>query len=179
MVNKSPTVTRVYLPPDANTLLCVADHCLRSLNYVNVIVADKQPHLLPAEVAALALANPAKLYDLLMRSAAATLRDVAAHPRRLGAVVGVLMVLHTWGQNLHHPHVHGVVTGGGLSCDRAGNIEPTPRWRACRPGFFLPVRVLSRVFRGKFLAGVRSLGDAGQLRWPGCLAARPDAGWAV
>jgi hypothetical protein len=133
---------------------------------------------LPAEVAALALANPAKLYDLLMRSAAATLRDVAANPRRLGAVVGVLMVLHTWGQNLHHhPHVHGVVTGGGLSCDPAGNIEPSPRWRACRPGFFLPVRVLSRVFRGKFLAGLRRLGDAGQLRWPGRLADGPDAGW--
>ena len=59
----------------------------------------------------------------------------------------------------------------------AGNIEPTPRWRACRPGFFLPVRVLSRVFRGKFLAGLRSLGDAGQLRWPGGRAALPDAGW--
>ena len=133
---------------------------------------------LPAEVAALALANPAKLYDLLMRSAAATLRDVAANPQRLGAVVGVLMVLHTWGQNLHHhPHVHCVVTGGGLSCDPAGTIDTLPRWRACRPGFFLPVRALSRVFRGKFLADLRRLGDAGQLRWPGRLAARPDAGW--
>lgn len=133
---------------------------------------------LPAAVATLARANPAKLYDLLMRSAAATLRDVAANPRRLGAAVGVLMVLHTWGQNLHHhPHVHCVVTGGGLSCDPAGTIDASPRWRACRPGFFLPVRVLARVFRGKFLAGLRRLGDAGQLCWPGRLADEPDAAW--
>jgi hypothetical protein len=103
----------------------------------------------------------------LLRSAAATLREVAANPKRLGATVGVLMVLHTWGQNLHHhPHVHCVVTGGGLSCDASGTIEPVPRWVACRPGFFLPVRVLSRVFRGKFLAGLRAAVDAGQLRLP-------------
>jgi hypothetical protein len=133
---------------------------------------------LPAALSDLALANPAVLYDLLFQAAAATLREVAANPQRLGAQVGVLMVLHTWGQNLrHHPHVHCVVTGGGLSCDRAGTIDASPRWRACRPGFFLPVRVLSRVFRGKFLAGLRRLGDAGQLRCPGRLAALPDAGW--
>jgi len=127
---------------------------------------------LPAELGGLALANPVLLYDLLLRSAAATLRDVAANPQRLGAAVGVLMVLHTWGQNLHHhPHVHCVVTGGGLSCDPSGTIDAVPRWRACRPGFFLPVRVLSRVFRGKFLTGLRSLFDTGQLLLPGCLAA--------
>jgi hypothetical protein len=133
---------------------------------------------LPAQLSEIALANPAVLYDLLMRSAAATLRDVAANPQRLGAAVGVLMVLHTWGQNLHHhPHVHGVVTGGGLSCDRAGKIDASPRWLACRPGFFLPVRVLSRVFRGKFLAGLRSLFDAGSLLLPDRLAtlAQPQA----
>jgi hypothetical protein len=131
---------------------------------------------LPAELGGLALANPAVLYDLLMRSAAATLRDVAANPQRLGATVGVLMVLHTWGQNLHHhPHVHCVVTGGGLSCDRAGAIDASPRWRACRPGFFLPVRVLSRVFRGKFLAGVRSLFASDKLLLPGRLATLADA----
>jgi hypothetical protein len=106
-----------------------------------------------------------------MRSAAATLRDVAANPKRLGATVGVLMVLHTWGQNLHHhPHVHCVVTGGGLSCDRGGKIDPSPRWLACRPGFFLPVRVLSRVFRGKFLAGLRQALDQGNLALPTRLA---------
>jgi hypothetical protein len=127
---------------------------------------------LPAEVGELALANPAVVYDLLMRSAAATLRDVAANPKRLGATVGVLMVLHTWGQNLHHhPHVHCVVTGGGLSCDHAGKLDTSPRWVACRPGFFLPVRVLSRVFRGKFLAGLRTALQDGKLLLPGRLAA--------
>jgi hypothetical protein len=126
---------------------------------------------LPAEVGALALASPAVVYDLLLRSAAATLRDVAANPQRLGATAGMLLVLHTWGQNLHHhPHVHCVVTGGGLSCDSAGKVDAAPRWVACRPGFFLPVRVLSRVFRGKFLAGLRAAIDAGEVRWPAALA---------
>jgi hypothetical protein len=133
---------------------------------------------LPAQLGGLALANPAILYDLLMRSAAATLREVAANPKRLGATVGVLMVLHTWGQNLqHHPHVHCVVTGGGLSCDSAGKIDASPHWVACRPGFFLPVRVLSRLFRGKFLAGLRAAFAEGTLALPGRLAslAEPDA----
>jgi hypothetical protein len=133
---------------------------------------------LPAAVADLALANPAVLYDLLMRSAAATLRVVAANPKRLGAALGVLMVLHTWGQNLHHhPHVHCVVTGGGLSCDPAGKIDMAPRWVACRPGFFLPVRVLSRVFRGKFLDGLNGLFAEGKLLLPGPLQplAEPSA----
>jgi hypothetical protein len=132
---------------------------------------------LPAELSELALANPHALYDLLLRSAATTLREVAADAKYLGAVPGMLLVLHTWGQNLHHhPHVHAVVTGGGLSCDGAGRLEATPRWRACRPGFFLPVRVLSRVFRGKFLAGLRSLLVAGQLRLPGRLAELTEPG---
>jgi hypothetical protein len=139
---------------------------------------------LPAELGDLALANPTVVYDLLMRSAAATLRDVAANPKRLGATVGVLMVLHTWGQNLHHhPHVHCVVTGGGLSCDSAGKLDAAPRWVACRPGFFLPVRVLSRVFRSKFLAGLRSALHEGTLVLPGRLAALSEtsgrAGWCA
>jgi hypothetical protein len=126
---------------------------------------------LPSELGGLALAQPTVLYDLLLRSAAATLRAVAADPKRLGATVGVLMVLHTWGQNLHHhPHAHCVVTGGGLSCDGAGKLDPCPRWVACRPGFFLPVRVLSRVFRGKFLAGLRAAVAAGDVRLPPALA---------
>jgi Putative transposase/Transposase zinc-binding domain len=132
---------------------------------------------LPAAVADLALANPAVLYDLLMRSAAATLREVAANPKRLGAVVGVLMVLHTWGQNLHHhPHVHCVVTGGGLSCDASGKIDGAPRWVACRPGFLLPVRVLSRVFCGKFLDDLSSLFAEGKLLLPGRLQALAEPG---
>ena len=100
---------------------------------------------LPAELAELARSNPSPLYNLLMQTAAATLREVSANPKRLGAQVGVLMVLHTWGQNLHHhPHVHCVVTGGGLSCNARGEVDASPRWVSCRPGFFLPVRVLVR-----------------------------------
>ena len=131
---------------------------------------------LPAELADLALANRVVVYDLLMRSAASTLREVAANPKRLGAVVGVLMVLHTWGQNLcHHPHIHCVVSGGGLSCDASGKIDAAPHWLACRPGFFLPVRVLSRVFRGKFLAGLRTTLAEDKLILPGRLAALAEA----
>jgi hypothetical protein len=122
---------------------------------------------LPAELSELASANPAPLYNLLMQSAAETLREVSANPKRLGAQVGVLMVLHTWGQNLHHhPHVHCVVTGGGLSCNAKGEADATPRWVPCRQGFFLPVRVLSRVFRGKFLAGLRALAAQGKVGLP-------------
>jgi hypothetical protein len=146
-------------------------HHLLPVEYHHVVFT------LPAELGELALANPAVIYDLLMRSAAATLREVAANPKRLGAAVGVLMVLHTRGQNLHHhPHVHCVVTGGGLSCDGAGKIGPSPRWVSCRPGFFLPVRVLSRVLRGRFVAGLRAALDAGQLSAPPAPADRVARG---
>jgi hypothetical protein len=133
---------------------------------------------LPHEVADLALANPALMYHALFQAASATLRDVAANPKRLGAQVGILMVLHTWGQNLHHhPHVHAVVTGGGLSCDERGAIDVSPAWRSCRPGFFLPVRVLSRVFRGQYLALLQAAFRSGKLLFPGRFAAQaePDA----
>jgi hypothetical protein len=131
---------------------------------------------LPAEVAELALANPAVLYHALFQAASATLRDVAANPKRLGAQLGILLVLHTWGQNLHHhPHVHGVVTGGGLSCDERGIVAANPRWRSCRSGFLLPVRVLSRVFRGKYLQLLRVAFDQGKLRFPGRLAHLAEA----
>ena len=80
------------------------------------------------------------------------------------------MVLHTWGQNLHHhPHLHVVATGGGLSCNLRGQREAQPRWLSCRPGFFLPVRVLSRLFRGKYLDGLRRLFDQGKLVFSGKL----------
>jgi len=132
---------------------------------------------LPAEVAELALANPSVLYDALFQSASATLRDVAANPKRLGAQIGVLLVLHTWGQNLHHhPHVHGVVTGGGLSCDEHGVVDAVPSWRSCRPGFFLPERVLGRVFRGKYLERLRAAFDQGKLIFPARLAALAESG---
>jgi hypothetical protein len=122
---------------------------------------------LPAEVAELALANAKVCYDALFQAASATLRAVAANPKHLGAQLGVLLVLHTWGQNLcHHPHVHGVVSGGGLSCDERGDMDVSPTWRSCRPGFLLPVRVLSRVFRGKYLQLLRRLHAAGKLSFP-------------
>jgi hypothetical protein len=127
---------------------------------------------LPPAAAELALANPAELYGLLFRAATQTVREVAADPHYLGAEVGLLAVLHTWGQNLHHhPHVQAVVTGGGLACDARGAVAAAPRWVACRPGFFLPVRVLSRVFRGKFLAGLRELHASQRLALPGPWAA--------
>jgi hypothetical protein len=125
---------------------------------------------LPSALGPVALVNPRVVYGLLMRAAAATLLEVAANPKHLGAEVGVLAVLHTWGQNLSlHPHVHCVVTGGGLAPDGG-------RWVAGRADFFLPVRVLSRVFRGKFLAGLRAAFERGRLRFPGRLAvlARPE-----
>ena len=131
---------------------------------------------LPQEVAELALANPKVMYGALFQAASATLRDVAANPKRLGAQVGILMVLHTWGQNLHHhPHVHCVVTGGGPSCNERSDIDVSPEWRSCRPGFFLPVRVLSRVFRGKYLALLRKAFAKGKLAYPGRLAHLADA----
>lgn len=132
---------------------------------------------LPAEVSELALANPKVMYTMLFQAASATLRDVSANPKWLGAVVGILMVLHTWGQNLHHhPHVHCVVTGGGLSCDEHGDIDVSPEWRSCRPGFFLPVRVLSRVFRGKYLELLKAAFDQGKLSFVGRQAHLSDAG---
>src|SRR5438270_488602 len=114
---------------------------------------------LPDALDPIALAHPRVVYDLLLRSAAETLLAVAADPKHLGAQTGVLAVLHTWGQNLQfHPHVHGVVPGGGLSPD--GTC-----WIASPRNFFLPVRVLSRVFRGKFLAGLRAALAKGELRF--------------
>ena len=112
---------------------------------------------LPATLGSIALQNPRVVYGLLFKAAAETLRQVAADPKHLGAEIGFLAVLHTWGQNLqYHPHVHCVVPGGGLAPDGS-------HWLACRPRFFLPVRVLSRVFRGKFLAMLRSAFDRGKL----------------
>jgi hypothetical protein len=125
---------------------------------------------LPSALGPVARHNPRAVYGLLMRAAAQTLLEVAADPRHLGAEVGVLAVLHTWGQNLTlHPHVHGVVTGGGLSPDGS-------RWVAGRDDFFLPVRILSRVFRGKFLNGLRAAFRKGRLRFHGRLKAlaRPE-----
>ena len=116
---------------------------------------------LPNTLDPIALAHPRAVYDLLLRSAAETVLAVAADQKLLGAQTGVLAVLHTWGQNLQfHPHVHCVVPGGGLSPDGTG-------WVASPRHFFLPVRVLSRVFRGKFLAGLRAASADGRLHLAG------------
>lgn len=127
---------------------------------------------LPHEIAALALQNPALVYGLLFKAVAETLRALAADPKHLGAEIGVVAVLHTWGQTLtHHPHIHCVVTGGGLALDADGRRAEPSRWRSCPRGFFLPVRVLSAVCRGKFLALLRAAFAAGQLQFHGQLAA--------
>jgi Putative transposase/Transposase zinc-binding domain len=116
---------------------------------------------LPHQLSALVLGNRRLLYGLLFEAAAQTLRAVAANPEHLGADIGVLAVLHTWGQQLeHHPHVHCVVPGGGRSADGS-------RWVACRPNFLLPVNVLGQVFRGKYLAGLRRAQAQGELQWGG------------
>jgi len=114
---------------------------------------------LPEEVAAIAYQNKAAVYNLLFAATAETLRTIAADPRHLGAEIGFFAVLHTWGQNLtHHPHLHCVVPGGGLCADGQ-------RWIACRPGFFLPVRVLSRFFRRRFLELLLQAFDGGELEF--------------
>jgi hypothetical protein len=119
---------------------------------------------LPEALAPIALKNKRIIYGLLFRAAAETLLKVARNPKHLGAQIGVLGVLHTWGQTLnHHPHIHCVVPGGGLSLDRSS-------WVPGRKSFFLPVRILSRVFRGKFLSYLRDAYDQGQLKLPGKLA---------
>jgi hypothetical protein len=127
---------------------------------------------LPAEIAALALQNKRLMYGLLFEAASQTIAQVAANPRHLGAhEVGVLAVLHTWGQNLlHHPHLHCVVSGGGLSPDGAS-------WVASRSYYFLPVRVLSRVFRNKYRELLRQAYARGTLEFYGGLAhlAEPSA----
>lgn len=124
---------------------------------------------IPQILAPLALQNPTVVYDLLLRTSARTLQEIALNPKHLGARLGFFAILHTWGQTLvHHPHVHCVVPAGGLS-------EDGRTWRACRPGFFLPVRVLSRLFRGKFLAGLRDAFREGRLELHGALVRSRDS----
>jgi hypothetical protein len=119
---------------------------------------------LPATIGAIAYQNKAKVYGLLFSAAAETLATIAADPKHLGAAIGLTAVLHTWGQNLdHHPHVHCIVPGGGISPDGT-------HWVRCRPNFFLPVRVLSRLFRRLFLTGIEALHAAGELQFFGDLA---------
>jgi len=119
---------------------------------------------IPEQLAPLVLQNQRVCYGMLFRAVSETLQEIAADPRHPGAKIGFLAVLHTWSQNLlHHPHVHCVVPAGGLSPDGS-------RWIACRPKFFLPVRVLSRLFRGKLLALLRQAFAEGKLEFFGQLA---------
>jgi hypothetical protein len=114
---------------------------------------------IPQEIAAIALQNKRAVYDILFHASAETLRTIAADPKHLGAEIGFIGILHSWGQNLlFHPHLHCVVPGGGLSSDGA-------RWVSCRPNFFLPVRVLSRLFRRLFLEQLQQAFDAGKLQF--------------
>jgi hypothetical protein len=130
---------------------------LLPVRYVHVVFT------LPHELAPLAFHNKRILYTLLFRASAATLLKIAADPKHLGAEIGFLGVLHTWGQNLlHHPHVHCVIPAGGLSIDHK-------RWVHPPYPFFLPIKVLSRVFRGKFVAGLKRAYKKGDLCLPGAL----------
>ncbi len=123
----------------------------------------------PPPIAEIALQNKKAMYGILMRASAETLKKIAADPKHLGAKIGFLSVLHTWGQNLHHhPHVHCVVPGGGLSLDGE-------RWVSCPPGYFLCIKVLSSVFRGKFLDLTRRAFTDGKLQFQGSLAKLEDA----
>ena len=120
---------------------------------------------LPESIAALALQNPRLVYGILFRASSKTLLEVAANPKHLGAKIGFMSVLHTWGQNLHHhPHVHCVVPAGGISADGKKWIHTRKK------DFFLPVRVLSRVFRGKFISLLKQAYDRGELELHGRLA---------
>ncbi len=141
-----------------NTWLTARETELLDVPYVHVVFT------LPHQLSHLALSNKKVVYDLLFRASAATLLEIAADRKHLGADIGFMSVLHTWGQNvLHHPHVHCVIPAGGLSLDHQHWIHP-------RYAFFLPVKVLSRIFRGKFRAGLKKAFHRKQLTFPGALA---------
>jgi hypothetical protein len=147
-------------------------------------LADRQADLLrvpyfhvvftvPAEVGAIAFQNKRQVYAILFRAASETLRIIAADPKHLGAEIGFIAILHTWGQALtHHPHIHCVVPGGGLSRahSKDGPEKDNEGWIACRPNFFLPIHVLSRLYRRLFLEHLQAAFDKGQLCFFGDLA---------
>jgi hypothetical protein len=154
---------------------CRSRHCPKcQTNARNNWLAERSKELLPVkyvhvvftiphDLSWLALQNKKIVYDLLFHSSTATLLEIAADPKHLGAEIGFLSVLHTWGQNLQiHPHIHCVIPSGGLSPDHQ-------RWVHPRYAFFLPVKVLSRVFRGKFIAGLKRAFKQKKLRFPGSM----------
>jgi hypothetical protein len=159
---------------------CRNRHCPKCQGLARALwLAERQAELLPvpyfhvvftvpAQVAEIAFQNKATVYAILFKAVSEALRVAAADPKHLGAEIGMVAVLHTWGQNLHHhPHIHCVVPGGGLSLDGQ-------RWVACRPKFFLPVRILSRLFRRLFLERLRDAFEAGQLCFFNDLAGLAD-----
>ena len=142
----------------ARTWLAEREADLLPVGYFHVVFT------LPAEVADIAFQNKAVLYGLLFQAASETMTTIAADPKHLGARIGITAVLHTWGSAMtHHPHVHMIVAGGGLSPDGS-------RWIASRPAFLLPVRVLGKLFRRLFLTRLAALHDAGKLAFYGSLA---------
>ncbi|MEM9148622.1 MAG: IS91 family transposase [Pseudomonadota bacterium] len=141
--------------PAARDWMAARAEDLLPVEYFHVVLT------LPAEIARVAYWNKRALYGLLLRASAETVKTIAADPKRLGARIGFTSVLHTWGSALtHHPHIHMIVPGGGLSPDGT-------RWIPCRPGFFFPVRVLARLFRRLFLEGLIALHGAGKLAFFG------------
>jgi hypothetical protein len=149
--------------PAAQAWLAAREAELLPVPYFHVVFT------LPRAISAIAYQNKAKVYGLLFTAAAEALTTIAADPKHLGAHIGITAVLHTWGQNLqHHPHVHCIVPGGGLSPDGT-------RWVACKIGFFLPVRVLSRLFRRLFLQGLEAMHGSGELQFLTDLATLKDA----
>ena len=160
---------------------CRDRHCPKCQSLTRALwLDDRRAELLPVEyfhvvftvpqpIEAIAYQNKALLYDMLFKATAQTLRTIAADPNHLGAEIGFIAVLHTWGQNLlHHPHLHCVVPGGGLSPDGK-------RWIACRPGFFLPVRVLSQLFRRLFLELLRAAFERKVLKFFNAMAPLQEA----
>ena len=149
--------------PAARDWMAARVEDLLSVEYFHVVFT------LPADIARIAYWNKKAVYGLLFRTSAETVMTIAADPKRLGARVGITSVLHTWGSALtHHPHIHMIVPGGGLSPDGT-------QWISCRPGFFLPIQVLSRLFRRLFLEGLLALHRAGKLAFFGDLAGLADA----
>ena len=146
----------------ARTWLAAREADLLPVGYFHVVFT------LPAQVAHIAFQNKAAVYDLLFRAASETMLTIAADPKHLGARIGLTAVLHTWGSAMtHHPHIHMIVPGGGLSRD--GSC-----WISARPAFLLPVRVLAKLFRRLFLAGLIALHEAGRLAFFGDLVHLTD-----
>ena len=136
--------------------------CRSNISHVSVFT-------LPEQIAEIAFYNKETVYGILFRATSETLLTIARDPKHLGAEIGFFAILHTWGQNLlHHPHLHCVVPGGGLTPDHE-------RWISCTPGFFLPVKALSRLFRRLFLEQLEDAFYKNELRFPGSIAPLQDA----